>query len=81
MTCCKFENFRVGVLLFVLRRFRKIKNDLTKPMDQGTAILACIHINWPGGRLIQPRITVHVTFSRFSQYSDDGVRRITSRLA
>ena len=41
----------------------------------------CIHVNGPGGRLIQPRITIHVTFARFSQCSDAGMLRITSRLA
>ena len=46
-----------------------------------TAILACVHVNGPGGRLIQPRITIHVTFARFSQRSDDGVLCITLKLA
>ena len=46
-----------------------------------TAILACIHVNGPGGRLIQPRITIHVTFARFSQCSEDGVLCITLKLA
>ena len=46
-----------------------------------TAILACIHVNGPDGRLIQPRITIHVTFARFSQCSDDGVLCITLKLA
>ena len=46
-----------------------------------TAILACIHVNGPGGRLTQPRITIHVTFARFLQRSDDGVLCITLKLA
>ena len=40
-----------------------------------------LHVNGPGGPLIQPRVTIHVTFVRFSQCSDEGVLRITSRLA
>ena len=46
-----------------------------------TAILACIHVNGPGGRLIQPRITIHVTFARFSQCCKDGLLRITLTFA
>ena len=53
----------------------------TSIKQQNTAILACIHVNGPGGRLIQPRITIRVTFARFSQCSDNGVLRITLRLA
>ena len=46
-----------------------------------TAILGCIHVNGPGGRLIQPRNAIHVTFARFSQRSDYGVLCITLKLA
>ena len=46
-----------------------------------TAILACTHVNGTGGRLIQPRITIHVTFARFSQRSEDGVLCITLKFA
>ena len=47
-------------------------------------ILACIHVNGPGGRLIQDGITVHGLdlCALFAvQYVDDGVLYITSRLA
>ena len=50
-------------------------------MAETTAILACIHVNGRGGRLIQPRITIHVTFARFSQCSDNAMLCITLRLA
>ena len=62
-----------------IERFHALQ--ITDTVTYCTAILACINVNGLGGRLIQPRITIHVTFASFWQCSDDGVLRITSRLA
>ena len=64
---------------------KTLSPDLSKKnciiLASSTAILVCKHVNGPDGSLIHPRLTIHVTFSHFSHCSDNGVFRITTRLA